>query len=151
MTDEQYKQLALLVTYLLESGDWKTVWINEYAEPIKLFIFRTGITYRRVKKYVHKALLKLLGEKYELTQRRLAAKCCGHDDLLFKPKTMTQKLIEEQLKNVKQISRIGEKHTPSTEFGKKYREHYGCTAIENRAQYIREKRLYNKTGKASWE
>jgi hypothetical protein len=41
MTDEQYKQLAQLVTYLLESEDWKTVWLNEYAEPIKLFMIKT--------------------------------------------------------------------------------------------------------------
>ena len=119
MTDEQYKQLALLVTYLLESGDWKTVWINEYAEPIKLFIFRTGITYRRVKKYVHKALLKLLGEKYELTQRRLAAKCCGHEDLLFKPKskqTQTDKKIHNH--------NAGKTLVPWSEFGRKYLEHY---------------------------
>lgn len=41
MTDEEYRNLAGLVTYLLESEDWKTVWLNEYAEPIKLFMIKT--------------------------------------------------------------------------------------------------------------
>lgn len=60
MTDQEYKQLASLVTYLLESEDWKSIWINEYAEPIRLFIFKTGISYRKIHNYVEKALQKLL-------------------------------------------------------------------------------------------
>ena len=124
MTDEQYKQLALLVTYLLESEDWKYIWLNEYAEPIKLFIFRTGISYRRVIKYVHSALSKLLGEEYELTQRRLATKCCGHDDLLFKPKskqTQTDKKIHHH--------NAGKTLVPWSEFGRKYLEHYRLSEV----------------------
>ena len=60
MTDEQFKNLAKLVTYLLETKDWKTIWLGEYSEPIRLFMFKTGITFRRIKKYVDKALNKLL-------------------------------------------------------------------------------------------
>ena len=122
MTNEQYKQLAQLVTYLLESEDWKTVWLNEYAEPIKLFMIKTGISYRRVKKYVHKALLKLLGEKYELTQRKLAVKCCGHEDLLFKPKSKPNNTNK------------GKTITPHSVFGRKYLAHYGYGSAKNLPQ-----------------
>ena len=37
MTNEENKKLAKLVTYLLESEDWKYIWLNEYAEPIRYF------------------------------------------------------------------------------------------------------------------
>ena len=151
MTDQEYKQLAQLVTYLLESEDWKYIWINEYAEPIRLFLFKTGMTYRTVHKYVKDALQKLLGPIFKATQQRLANKCCGVDDLFFKPKSLTQKRKEEQSRNAKPKNKIVKNHTPSTEFGKKYREHYGYAAIQNRAQYMREKRLYKEMGKVSWE
>lgn len=151
MTDEEYKKLAQLVTYLLESQDWKTVWLNEYAEPIRLFMFKTGLTYYTVHKYIKYALQKLLGPVFKATQQRLANKCCGEDDLLFKPKSLTQKRLEERLKNAKPKNKIVKKHTPSTAFGKKYAEHFGGMAIENRAQYVREKRLYKELGRCSWE
>jgi hypothetical protein len=122
------------------------VWLNEYAEPIKLFMIKTGISYRRIKKYVHKALLKLLGEKYELAQRKLAVKCCGHEDLLFKPKskqTQTDKKIHHH--------NAGKTITPSSKFGKKYVAHYGYGSIENKAQYYRERKIYLEIGRCSWE
>jgi hypothetical protein len=83
------------------------------------------------------------GTVYNKTQRRLANKCCARDDLLFKPKSLTQKRLDERYKN--------SKHVPSTEFGKKYNEHYGYGPSKNMAQYMREKRLYKLLGKASWE
>ena len=89
MTDVEYKQLAGLVTYLLESEDWKTVWINEYAEPIRLFMFKTGLTFRRIKKYVEEAMNKLLGPVYYQTQSKLRRKIEEPSDLLFKPKPKT--------------------------------------------------------------
>ena len=145
MTNEQYKQLAQLVTYLLESEDWKYIWISEYAEPIKIFMIKTGISYRRVKKYVHKALLKLLGEKYELAQRKLAIKCCGHEDLLFKPKPKQIKTEKPHHHNA------GKTLVPWSEFGKKYLEHYGYGSAKNKAQYARERKIYKETGHAPWE
>ena len=151
MTDQEYKQLAQLVTYLLESEDWTCVWLNEYAEPIRLFMFKTGMAYRTVHKYVKDSLQKLLGPVFKATQQRLANKCCGEDDLFFKPKSLTQKRKEEQLKNAKPKNKIIKNHTPNTEFGKKYKEHYGGMAIENRAQYVREKRFYKEMGRCSWE
>jgi hypothetical protein len=60
MSEQQNIQLAKLVTYLLESEDWKSIWINEFAEPIRLFMFKTGMSYRLVHNYVEKALQKLL-------------------------------------------------------------------------------------------
>ena len=86
MTDEQFKQLAKLVTYLLESEDWKTVWLSEYSEPIRLFIFKTGLTFRRTKKYIDEALNKLLGPVYYQIQSRLRRKISEPNDLLYKPK-----------------------------------------------------------------
>lgn len=149
MTDEQYKKLAVLVTYLLESEDWKTVWLNEYAEPIKLFMFKTNISYRRVKRYVHFAMCKLLGEEYELTQRKLAAKCCGHEDLLFKPKREYQKLKEKP--RLPSNSNKGKTLTPRSGFGKLYVEHYGYGASKNLKQYNRERRFYEYHGRTSWK
>ena len=84
--EEQNKKLAQLVTYLLESEDWKYIWINEYAEPIRLFMFKTGLTFRRTKKYLDDALNKLLGPVYNNVQSRLRRKIEEPNDLLFKPK-----------------------------------------------------------------
>lgn len=86
MTDEENKKLALLVTYLLESEDWKTVWLGEYSEPVRLFMFKTGITFRRTKKYIDKAMNKLIGPVYYQIQSKLKQKICEKGDLLFKPK-----------------------------------------------------------------
>ena len=86
MTDQEYKQLAQLVTYLLESEDWTCVWLNEYAEPIRLFMFKTGLTFRRTKKYIDEALNKLLGPVYYKVQSRLRRKIDEGNDLLYKPK-----------------------------------------------------------------
>lgn len=149
MTDEDYKKLGKLITYLLESEDWKTVWLNEYAEPIKLFMIKTGISYCRVKKYVHKALLKLLGEKYELAQRKLAVKCCGDEDLLFKHKREYQKLKEKP--RLPNNTNKGKTITPHSVFGRKYLAHYGYGSAKNLPQYNRERSIYMELGRCSWE
>ena len=86
MTEQQHQQLAKLVTYLLESEDWKTVWLSEYSEPIRLFMFKTGLTFRRTKKYIDEALNKLLGPVYYQIQSRLKRKISEPNDLLYKPK-----------------------------------------------------------------
>ena len=122
MTDQEYKQLAKLVTYLLESEDWKCIWINEYAEPIRLFMFKTGLTYRKVHKYITEALHKLLGPVFNVTQRRLANKCCGENDLLFKPKPKFQQPLKNP--NKKHHHNSGRTLVPWSEFGRKYLAHY---------------------------
>lgn len=124
MTDEEYRKLGLLVTYLLESEDWKTVYLNEYAESIRLFMFKTGITFRITMLYVAKALNKLLGPVYTQTQKQLYYKCHFSNDLLFKPKTLTQKR-RDQSKPKKPNSCKGKTLTPRSEFGKLYLEHFG--------------------------
>ena len=146
MTDAEYKQLAKLVTYLLESEDWKTVWINEYAEPIRLFMFKTGLTFRRTKKYVEEAMNKLLGPVYYQTQSKLRRKIEEPSDLLFKPKTKT---IQKPKKG--HHHNAGKTLAPWSEFGRKYLEHYGYGASKNKAQYDRERKIYKATGRASWE
>lgn len=147
MTDKEYKKLAKLVTYLLESEDWKTVWLNEYAEPIKLFMYKTGITYRRVMRYIRFAMNKLLGEQYELAQRKLANKCCGHEDPLFKPKSKF-KSDKPRLPN---NSNKGKTITPHSEFGKLYVAHYGYGSAKNVRQYNRERHFYEYHGRCSWQ
>ena len=117
MTDEENKKLAQLVTYLLESDDWKYIWLNEHSEPIRLFMFKTGLTFRRTKKYIDDALNKLLGPVYINVQSILKRKIEEPKDLLFKPKS---KQIEKTLG-----PNAGKTLVPWSEFGKKYFEHYG--------------------------
>lgn len=123
MTDIEYKQLAKLVTYLLESRDWTCIWLNEYAEPIRLFMFKTGLTYRKVHKYITEALQKLLGPVFNVTQRRLANKCSGENDLFFKPKPKFQQPPKNP--NKKHHHNAGKTLVPWSEFGRKYLAHYG--------------------------
>ena len=125
MTDCEYEKLAKLVTYLLETGDWKTVWINEYAEPIRLFMFKTGLTFRRIKKYVEEAMNKLLGPVYYQTQSKLRRKIEEPSDLLFKPKTKT---IQKPKKG--HHHNAGKTLAPWSEFGRKYLEHYGYRCLK---------------------
>ena len=113
MTEKENKQLDALVKYLLESEDWKYIWINECAEPIRLFMFKTGITFRRTKKYIDKALTKLLGNVYNDVQLRLKQKIDDGKDLFYKPKP---KYVP---------ATTGKTLEPRTEFGIKYLEHYG--------------------------
>ena len=117
MTDEENKKLGMLVTYLLESEDWKYIWLNEYAEPIRLFMFKTGLTFRRTKKYIDKALTKLLGPVYNNVQSILRRKIEEPNDLLYKPKP---KYVHET---------TGKTLVPWSEFGRKYLEHYGYRLI----------------------
>ena len=120
MTEEENEKLAKLVTYLLESEDWKYIWINEYAEPIRLFMFKTGLTFRRTKKYIDEALNKLLGPVYNKAQSRLRRKIDEGNDLLYKPKP---KYVPQQPKT--HHHNAGKTLVPWSEFGRKYLEHYG--------------------------
>ena len=139
MTDKEYKQLAKLVTYLLESEDWKYIWLNEYAEPIRLFMFKTGLTFRRTKKYIDNALNKLLGPEYNNVQSILKRKIEEPKDLLFKPKP---KYVPET---------TGKTLVPWSEFGIKYLEHYGYGSARNRKQYERERKFFKEKGVCPWE
>ena len=115
MTEKENKQLDALVKYLLESEDWKYIWLNECAEPIRLFMFKTGITFRRTKKYIDRAMNKLLGDEYNDVQSQLRRKIDDGKDLFYKPKP---KQIKSDNNGVRTLE-------PRTEFGIKYLEHYG--------------------------
>ena len=115
MTDIENEKLAKLVTYLLESEDWTCIWLNEYSEPIRLFMFKTGLTYRRTKNYIDKAMNKLIGPEYNKTQSRLRRKIDDGTDLLYKPKTKSKQINNDDVRTLE----------PRTEFGIKYLEHYG--------------------------
>lgn len=121
MTDEENKKLARLVTYLLESQDWKTVWLNEYAEPIRLFMFKTGLTFRRTKKYIDEAMNKLLRPVYNKVQSRLRRKIEEPNDLLFKPKPKYMPTPPKKSHH----HNAGRTLVPWSEFGRKYLDHYG--------------------------
>ena len=120
MTDCENEKLSKLVSYLIESEDWKYIWLNEYAEPIRLFMFKTGLTYRITKKYIDKALTKLLGPEYIKVQSRLRRKIDEGNDLLYKPKP---KQIKSETKS--HHHNAGKTLVPWSEFGRKYLEHYG--------------------------
>lgn len=139
MTDEENKKLAQLVTYLLESEDWKYIWLNEYSEPIRLFMFKTGITFRKTKKYIDKALTKLLGTVYNNVQSRLKRKIDDGRDLLYKPKP---KYVP---------ATTGKTLVPWSEFGRRYFEHYGYGSSRNKRQYERERKFFKEKGYAPWE
>ena len=143
MTDIEYKQLAKLVTYLLESEDWKYIWLNQYAEPIRLFMFKTGITFRRTKKYIDNALNKLLGPVYNEVQSRLKRKIEEPKDLYFKPKP---KQIEK-----KQGTNAVKTLVPRSEYGKKYFEYYGYGSSNNKKQYFRDRKFFKEKGVCPWE
>ena len=112
MTDVEIKQLDALVKYLLESEDWRKIYLSEVSEPIRLFMFKTGITFRRTKKYIDRAMNKLLGNVYNDVQSQLKRKIDDGKDLFYKPKP-------------KQINNDVRTLEPRTEFGIKYLEHYG--------------------------
>ena len=143
MTEDENKKLSKLVTYLLESEDWKYIWLNEYAEPIRFFMFKTGLTFRRTKKYIDEALKKLLGPEYINVQSILRRKIEEPKDLLFKPKP---KQIEK-----KQGPNAGKTLVPWSEFGRKYLEHYGYGSARNRKQYGRERKFFKEKGVCPWE
>lgn len=138
MTDEENEKLSKLVAYLIESKDWKYIWLNEYAEPIRLFMFKTGITFRRTKKYLDEAMNKLLGPEYIKIQSRLKRKIDDGKDLFYKPKT-------------KQINNDVKTLVPWSEFGRKYLAHYGYGSARNRKQYNRERKFFKEKGYAPWE
>ena len=119
MTDLEIKQLDALVKYLLESEDWKYIWLNECAEPIRLFMFKTGITFRKTKKYIDKALSELIGPEYNNVQSRLKRKIDDGKDLLYKPKPK-----EIKIENNPPHHNAGKTLVPWSEFGRKYLAHY---------------------------
>lgn len=45
---------------------------------------------------------------------------------------------------------VPERH-PRTEFGKKFKEHFGIKTCEDRKLYLKEYNFYQKYGKCSWE
>ena len=138
MTDCENEKLSKLVAYLIESEDWKYIWLNEYAEPIRLFMFKTGITFRKTKKYIDKALSELIGPEYINVQSRLKRKIDDGKDLFYKPKT-------------KQINNDVKTLVPWSEFGRKYLAHYGYGSARNRKQYNRERKFFKEKGVAPWE
>ena len=68
---EEINKLTALVNYLIQSEDWKYIYLSECAEPIRLFMWKTGIKYHRIKLYISTCLGKKFGKEFKLTQQRL--------------------------------------------------------------------------------
>lgn len=148
------KQLSALVDYLLQSEDWKYIYLSECSEPIRLFMFKTGLRFKQIKNYLGRVLFKELGPIYIETQkelRHLADKRGILDDGLIPPKEKP-KVHHKAPKRSPRDSKLGiVGKTPSTEFGKKYKEHFGCCSVQNKEQYKHEYHYYRKHGVCSWE
>ena len=146
MTDCENEKLSKLVAYLIESEDWKYIWLNEYSEPIRLFMFKTSITFRKTKKYIDKALSELIGPEYIKVQSRLKRKIDDGNDLLYKPKPK-----EIKIDNKPPHHNACNTLVPWSEFGRKYLEHYGYGSARNRKQYNRERKFFKEKGICTWE
>lgn len=148
------KQLSALVDYLLQSEDWKYVYLSECAEPIRLFMFKTGLRFKQIKNYLTRALLKEIGPIYVETQKELKhlAEKRGVLDAELMPTEDKPRVHRKAPKREHKASPNKPiDRTPSTEFGKKYKEHFGCSSIKNKEQYKHEYYYYRKHGVCSWE
>ncbi len=148
------EQLSALVDYLIKSEDWKYIYLNEYAEPIRLFMFKTGLKFNKIKRYLGRALCKKLGSIYQETQHKLK-KIANKRGVLNDELMPTDEKPRDPSKARKREHRASEHgttdKTPSSEFGKKYREHFGYNRHCNVCQYQHEYRFYHKHGFCSWE
>lgn len=66
--------------------------------------------------------------------------CCTYSENSNNPNSVAK--MKETLKEVRK---------PLTDFGTKFKEHFGIRMCENRALYNSEWRKYKKLGKCSWE
>lgn len=143
------EQLLALVDYLIKSEDWKYIYLNEYAEPIRLFMFKTGLKFGRIRRHLGRALCKKLGSLYHETQQNLKK-------IADKRGVLNDKLMPTDEKPNEPSKARKRKHgtinrNPTTEFGKKYKEHFGYSRHCNVCQYQDEYRFYHKHGVCSWE
>ena len=148
------KQLSALVEYLIQSEDWKHIYLSEYSEPIRLFMFRTGLSFKTIKTSIGRALLRKLGSVYLETQSELKSLANKRGVLNAELMPSGEKLRvhhKAPKREPKASKHKTTEKTPSTEFGKKYREHFGCSSITNKGQYKHEYYYYNKHGVCSWE
>lgn len=148
------EQLSALVDYLIQSEDWKYIYLSECAEPIRLFMFKTGLEFKRIKVYLGRTLCKKLGSVYQETQhnlKKLANKRGVLNDKLMPPdeKPRVYRKAPKRVPRAYQHGTI--ERTPSTEFGKKYKEHFGYARYCNVCQYQHEYRFYRHHGVCSWE
>jgi len=146
------KQLSALVEYLIQSEDWKYAYLNEYVEPIRLFMFKTGIGFNRIRNYLGRNMGKKLGPIYQETQHNLKQLANKRGVLNDKLMPDEKRVYSKAPKRKQGASKhITIEKTPSSEFGKKYKEHFGYSRHCNVCQYQYEYRFYHKHGVCSWE
>ena len=148
------KQLSALIDYLIQSEDWKYVYLSECAEPIRLFMFKTGLDFKRIKIYLGRILCKKLGSVYIETQdklKKLAEKRGVLNDELMPKEDKPRKHRKAPKREPRASKHRTTDRTPRSEFGKKYKEHFGYARYCNVCQYQHEYRFYRKHGVCSWE
>lgn len=84
--------------------------------------------------------------------------CVTHKENMNNPNTLNKQKCSHNTKEFKE--RISESNTgrtpvnkgiPKSEFGIKFKEHYGITKSDDNKLYSKERRIYRETGKISWE
>jgi len=148
ITDEQNRLLAKLANFILENEIWKHSLLNECEYNIKLFTMKTHIPYRRTIFYLNNAFKKLLGQQYIYEQTRLFGLIVISEPAKFRHKPKAKRIVREQTKPKRSKS---DPRKPKSEFGRKYKEHFGQYASTTGKEYHNEYLYYRKYGHVSWE
>ena len=117
-------------------------------------MFKTGLGFRRIKIWIGRALAQKLGSVYRETQhklKKLAEERGVLNDELMPPDEKPRVRLKAPKRERKASKHGTTGRTPSTEFGKKYKEHFGYSRHCNVCQYQYEYRFYHKHGVCSWE
>jgi hypothetical protein len=141
ITAEQNRLLAKLANFILENEIWKHSLLNECEYNIKLFTMKTHIPYRRTIFYLNNAFKKLLGQQYIYEQSRLFGLIVISEPAKFRHKPKAKRIVREQTKPKRTRS---DPRKPKSEFGRKYKEHFGQYASTTGKEYHNEYLYFRK-------
>lgn len=139
ITAEQNRLLAKLANFILENEIWKHSLLNECEYNIRLFTMKTHIPYRRTIYYLNNAFKKLLGQQYIYEQTRLFGLIVISEPAKFRHKPKAKRIVREQTKPKPKRS---DPRKPKSEFGRKYKEHFGQYASTTGKEYHNEYLYY---------
>lgn len=148
ITPEENRLLAKLANFILENEIWKHSLLNECEYNIKMFTMKTHIPYRRTIFYLNNAFKKLLGKRYEYEQTRLFGLIVISEPDKFRHKPKAKRIVREQTKPKRSRS---DPRKPKSDFGRKYKEHFGQYASTTGKEYHKEYLYFRKHGKVRWE
>lgn len=109
---------------------------------------KTHIPYRRTIFYLNNAFKKLLGQQYIYEQTRLFGLIVISEPSKFRHKPKAKRIVREPAKPKRSKS---DPRKPKSEFGRKYKEHFGQYASTTGKEYHNEYLYYRKYGHVSWE